>query len=85
MGVFPSIISPPSTEIAMVNMILPMSRGMFKGKEIAETCSLGSHKSLYHAIQSTSDAYVDDQHLVASDPYHILYLLDSPLTTLDYL
>ena len=40
---------------------------------------------MYEAIQSVSDAYIDDHHLVASDTYYLPYCLDSPLSTLDYL
>ena len=69
----------------MVNMISSTNGGMSKGKYIVETPSLGPHESLYHAIQSTFDAYFDDQNLVTSDPYHLPYWLDSPLPTLDYL
>ena len=47
--------------------------------------SMSPLKALYHAIQSDSDAYIDDRHLVALDPYHIPYWIDSPLPTLDYL
>ena len=58
---------------------------MSKRKYISEVPSLGPHEAMYHAIQSTSDAYIDDEHLVASDPYHLPYWLDSPLLTLGYI
>ena len=77
MGVFPSTAYPSSTEIATVNMISSITSGTSKGKEIFETPSLSPHEALYNAIQYTSDAYVDEQHLVASDPYHLPYWLDS--------
>ena len=85
MGVFPSTASPPSTEFSMVNMISSNIGGMSKGKEIVEIHSLGPHEALYHAIQSSSNDYFDDQHLVALDPHHLPYWIDSPLLTLDYL
>ena len=62
-----------------------MIRGMSKIKDISEVPSLGPHESLYHALRSASNAYFDDQHIVASDPYHLPYWIDSPLPTLDYL
>ena len=37
------------------------------------------------AIQYYSYVYYDDHNLVAWDPYHLPYWLDSPLPTLDYL
>ena len=46
---------------------------MNKGKEIGETPFMSPPEALYHSIQSTFDAYIDDQHLVASYPYHIPY------------
>ena len=76
MGVFPS---------TTINMISSSVGGMSKGKEIVEVPSLGPHEALYHSIQSTSYAYIDDQHLVALDPYHLPYWLDYPLPNLDYL
>ena len=53
---------------------------MYKGKEVVEFPSLSPHEALYDVIQYVSDAYIDDQHLVASDPYHLPYWIDSPLT-----
>ena len=82
MGVFP--LTPPSTEVANVNMISTIEH-IPKGKEVVEPSSLGPHEVLYDATQSASDVYYDDDHLVASDPYHLPYFLDSPLLTLDYL
>ena len=40
---------------------------------------------MYDAIQSNFDAYIDNQHLVASDPYRLCYWPNYPLPTLDYL
>ena len=62
-----------------------MIKGMSKGKEIVESSSMSPHEALYDSIQSVSDAYIDDHQLVALDPYHLPYWLDSPLLTLDYL
>ena len=84
-GVFPSTVSPLSTSIATMNKISCSIGGTSKGKEIVETPSVGTHKALYNAIQYASDAYVNDQHLVASYPYHMHYWIDSPLLNLDYL
>ena len=58
---------------------------MSKGKEIVEIPSLSPHEALYDSIQSVSNSYIDDHHLVASYPYHMPYWLDSPHLTLDYL
>ena len=85
MGVFPSTYSPPSTKLTMVNMISSTTENLSKGKEIAPIPSLSLNEAMYDAIQTISDAYIDDHHLVASDPYHLPYWLDSPLPTLDYL
>ena len=40
---------------------------------------------MYDTIQTFSDDHTDDLHLVASDPYHLLYLLEPSLPVLDYL
>ena len=82
MGVFPS--TAPSIEVATMNMI-SIAGHIPKGKEIVGMPSVGPHEALYDAIQSSSDVYYDDHHLVASDPYHLTYWIDSPLPTLDYL
>ena len=77
MGVFPSNVSPPNPETTTVNMISSTTEGMSKEKEIAEIPSLHLHEALYDSIQSISDAYIDDHHLVASYPqtiYHIGYI-----------
>ena len=68
MGVFPSISSPRSMKISTVNVISSNVGGMTKGKNIAEFPSLGPHEALYHAIKYTYYAYINDQHLVASNP-----------------
>ena len=65
MGAFPSNASRPSPETTTVNMISSTIGGMSKGKEIVEMPSLSMHETLYDAIQSISDAYIDDHHLVA--------------------
>ena len=85
MGFFPSIASPPNTQISTVNMLSSTTCDISKGKAIVETPSLSPSKALYHCIQSASDAYIDEHHLVASYPYHLPYWLDSPLLTLNYL
>ena len=43
------------------------------------------YKLLYDVIHSISDSYIDDHHLVASDPYRLPYWLDTSLPTLNYL
>ena len=82
MGVFP--LSPPSTKVATMNMISTTEYNT-KGKEVVETSSLGPHEALYDAIQSISDVYHDDDHLVASYRYHLPYWLEPSLPTLYYL
>ena len=82
MGVFPSIAAPPSIETSMINMISSKTRGMSKGKQIIELSSLSPHEALYDAIQYVSDSYIDGHHLVASDPYHLPYWIDSPQLSL---
>ena len=64
MGVFLSSFPPYATQVSMVNMISSTTSDTSKGKEITETPSLGHLEALYGAIQSASDAYVDDHHLV---------------------
>ena len=70
MGVFPS--TPPSTEVATVNMI-SITDHSYRGKEVVETSSLGPYEALYDAIQSVFDEHYDDHHIVAFDPYHLPY------------
>ena len=82
MGVFPS--PPPSTEVAIVNMI-SMTGYSSKGKEVVDSSSLGPYEVLYDVVQSASDVQPDDLHLVASNPYHFPYWLEPFLPTLDYL
>ena len=65
MGVFPS--TTPSMKVAIVN-IISTTMHIPKGKEIAETPSLGPHEALYDAIQYASNVYYDDHHIVASYP-----------------
>ena len=85
MGVFLSSSSPPITQVSTVNMISSTASDMSKGKKIVDTPYLSPPKTLYDAIQSISDEYIVDHHLVASYIYHLPYWLDSPLPTLDYL
>ena len=66
-----------------MNMISSTTDDRSKGKAIVDKISMSPPKSLYDSIQSTSDGYIDDHHLVASHPYHIPYWLDSPPPTLD--
>ena len=40
---------------------------------------------MYDTIQTCSDDHTDDIHLVASDPYHLLYWLEPSLPIPDYL
>ena len=56
-----------------------------KRKEIVESSSLGPYEAMYDVIQSISDDRVDDLHLMASNPYHLPYLLEPSLPTLYYL
>ena len=58
---------------------------MSKGKTIVDAPFLIPLEELYDAIQSTSNSYLDDHHLVALDPYRLPYWLDSPPPHLDYL
>ena len=82
MGVFPS--TPPSTDSASVNMITSFDYEP-KDHYVVESTSLSPHKDMYDTIQTSSDDHIDDLHLVASDPYHLLYWLEPSLPTLDYL
>ena len=84
MGFFISSSPPPTTQVSMVNMIFYASSDMSKGKAIVETPSMSLPKALYDAIQFASHAYINDHHLVASDPYHMPYWLYSPLPTISY-
>ena len=76
MEVYPSCSFPPITQISTMSMISSTIRDMSKGKEIVQTPYLSPPKSLYHAIQFASNAYVNDHHLVVSDPYHLPYWVD---------
>ena len=64
MGVFPSN-PPPTYLVSSVNMISSIVDDMQKGKTIADVPGMSPPEALYDAIQSTSDAYIDDHHLVA--------------------
>ena len=46
---------------------------------------MSSHEALYDTIQTFFDDHTDDLHLVASNPYHLLYWLEPSLLVLDYL
>ena len=70
MGVLPS--APPSTKVATMNMISTTGHSP-RGKEVAESSSLGPYEALYDVIQSASVDHSDDIHMVASDPYHFPY------------
>ena len=81
-GVFPS--TPHSTKVATVNMISTTGHSP-RGKEVVDSSSLGPYKALYDVVQSAFDVHPDDLHLVASNPYHFPYCLETSLPTLDYL
>ena len=76
---------PPTSQVALVNMISSTADDISKGKTIVDVPSLSPPEALYDAIQSTSNSYIDDHHLVASDPYYLPYWLDYPPPSLDYL
>ena len=82
MGILPS--APSSIETKTVNMISSFGYDP-KGKQVVDSPSHSLHEAVYDAIQSISNAHTDDLHLVASDPYHLPYLLEPSLPTLDYL
>ena len=46
---------------------------------------LSPHEAMYDTIQTFSDDHTNDLHLVASNPYHLLYWLEPSLPVLDYL
>ena len=82
LGAFPS--TPPSTEVATVNMISTTGYST-NCKEVVDSSSLGPYEALYDVVQSASDVQPNDLHLVASDPYHFPYWREPSLLTLDYL
>ena len=47
--------------------------------------SLIPHEEMHNIIQTLSDDHTDNIHLVASDPYHLPYGLETSLPILDYL
>ena len=65
MEVFLSNSSLPTSQVSSVNMISSIADDMQKGKTIADVPCMSPLEALYDAIQSTSDAYIDDHHLVA--------------------
>ena len=76
MGVFPS--PPPSTKVVTVNMISMIGYSP-KGKEVVDSSSLGPYEALYDVVQFSLNDHYDDLHLVASDPYHLPYWIESSL------
>ena len=52
---------------------------------LRENKLLSPHEAMYDTIQTFSDDHTHDFHLVASDPYHLLYWLEPSLPVLDYL
>ena len=70
MGIFPS--TSPSTNTATVHMIASFDYEP-KGKHVVESTSLSPHEAMYDTIQAFFDNHTDDLHLVALDPYHLLY------------
>ena len=59
-GVFPS--TPPSTDVAAVNMISTIGHNS-RGKEVVEISSLCPYEALYDDIQSISNVHYDDDNL----------------------
>ena len=82
MGIFPS--TPPSTDTATVHMISSFDFEP-QGQNVVESTSLSPHEAMYDTIQTFSNDHTDDLHLVASNPYHLLYWLEPSLSFLDYL
>ena len=65
-------------------MISTFDNNSCKGKSIDDSYLLLHPKVVYHAIQSTSDDFnINDHMLVASIPYHFPYWLESPPPYLD--
>ena len=56
MRLFP--VSPPSTEVAIVNMI-SMTGYSPKGHKVVESSSLGPYEALYDVVQCASDVQPD--------------------------
>ena len=56
-----------------MNMISSIVDDISEGKTIADVPSSSPLEALYDDIQYTSDAYIDDHHLVASYPYYLHY------------
>ena len=82
MGIFPS--TPPSMDTATIHMITqfdiePLSTN------VVDSTLLILHEAMYDTIQTCSDDHTNDIHLVALDPYHLLYWLEPSLPVLDYL
>ena len=82
MGIFPS--THPSMDTAIVHMIASFDYET-KGKQVVDSTSLSPHEAMYDTIQTFSNDHTDDLHLVASNPYHLLYWLEPSLPVLGYL
>ena len=86
MGVFPLTAPNPPPQVAMIEMISTIIEIPSKGISNKYMTSLILFEAIYHVIQSTYDDYtIDDNLLVASEPYSLPYWLDSPLPYLYYL
>ena len=84
MGVFPSSDPPLASGTASINMI--STTHIEKGKAIAnESSSFSPFEELYNAIQATSNPTINDHFLVASNHYHMQYLLEHLSRSLDHL
>ena len=76
MGIF-SLSNPPlDLQEAFVNMISTST--IDKGKSIVDSTSMSPFEEMYHAIQTTIYPIINDHLLVSSDPYHLLYWLETP-------
>ena len=75
MGIFSLSNPSPVSQSASINMIYTTI--IDKGKSIDESTSMSPFEETYHAIQTTSDPTINDDLLVASDPYHLLYWLEN--------
>ena len=82
MGIFPS--TPPSMDTATVHMIASFDIEP-QGTNFVDSTSLSLHEAMYDTIQMCFDDHTDDIHLVASDPYHLLYWLTPSFSVLDHL
>ena len=76
MGVFQLLNPLPVLQTASIYIIYTSI--IDKGNFIAESTSLSPFEEIYNVIQATSDPTINYHMLVASDPYHLPYWLDSP-------